>query len=118
MNKLELFGKLISEDLRDSSLNRYMDLESDRLGSEYSKQLSKELSTFTGEQKKIIRKVLTASVDTGIHNFLFALEEERNGIKVMIDNENIAELSDGLQGEIYSSDGWFEKFSQHKENGI
>ena len=118
MDKLNIFGKLISEELRDSALNHYLDIESKWLKSERAKKLSEKLDEFSEEQKQTIRQLLTQSIDVGIHDFLFALEEGREDIKIIIDGDNVAELSDGLQAEPYTSDGWYEKYSQHKEEGI
>jgi len=118
MNELDAFGKLIAENLRDSALNRYLDIESGQLCSDAAELLNNKLSAFTEDQKQIVRELITESVDTGIHNFLFAIEEKRNTIKVTIEGQDVTKLSDGIQGEIFTVDGWFEKFSQHKEKGI
>ncbi|MEM7084213.1 MAG: hypothetical protein AAF465_15900 [Pseudomonadota bacterium] len=53
-----------------------------------------------------------------MHDFLFALEEKRNDVSVFVGQCNVAEMSDGLQGEIFTEDGWYERFSQHREEGI
>jgi len=118
MNKLDKLGKLISEDLRDSALSRYLDIESGSLRSKKAMGLNKELSSFSEEQKEIVRKILTNSIDAGIHDFLFALEEGQSEVRVMVEGEDMADLSDGLQGEIFTEDGWFEKYSRYKESGI
>ncbi|MDH5728645.1 MAG: hypothetical protein OEZ58_06620 [Gammaproteobacteria bacterium] len=118
MSELEQFGNMIAEDLRDAALNRYLDIESGHVGSETAKKLNMEVSELTEDQKILVRKLITHCVDVGIHDFLFALEEGRNNIKVLVNETNVSEVSDGLQGEIYTADGWFEKYSQHKENGL
>ncbi len=118
MDNLDKFGKIISEDLRDSTLNHYLDIESGFIGSPICKELSTQLSEFSDEQRKVIRSLITNCVDSGIHDFLVAIEEKREGVSVQINGRNIAQDSDGLNGEIFTEDGWFEKFSQHKENGI
>jgi len=118
MGNLDKFGKVISEDLRDSILNHYLDIESGFIGSPICKELAAQLSAFSDEQKKVIRSLLTNCIDSGIHDFLVAIEEEREGVSIQIGGKNIAGESDGLNGEIFTGDGWFDKFSQHKENGI
>jgi hypothetical protein len=118
MNILDNFGKVVAEDLRDSALNHYLDLETGFIGSKSARELSASLSEFSEEQRQLIRKIITECVDTGVHDFLFALEENRHGVSVSINGQDISGISDGLQGEIFTEDGWFEKFSQHKENGI
>jgi len=118
MTELDKFGRIIAEDLRDSILNRYLDIETRHVIPEVQKRFSDELNEFNKEQKQFIRSLITAIVTSGIHDFLFALEEKREGIQVLIDGVDLADASDGLQGEIFTEDGWFERFSQHKEVGI
>ena len=118
MKNLDIFGKVIASELKDAALNRYLSLESGSLMSQDSQKLSSELASISEEHRKIIRKLLTSCIDNGIHSFLFSLEERKEEISIVVNSENIAEKSDGLQGEIYTQDGWFERFSQHGESGI
>ena len=118
MEQLEKFGKIIAEDLRDCSLNTYLDIESGFAKAPDLVKLNLLLSKFTEEQKVIVKKLLTVAVDAGIHDFLYAIDSEKENMEVNIGGKNIAKLSDGLQGEIFTEDGWFAKYSQHGENGI
>ena len=117
MNDLDKFGKLVTTELRDSVLNRYLDIESGFIGSDIATQLHKKLNLLSEDQKKLIRHVLTDTIDSGIHDFLFAIQESKD-IKVLANDKNVVELSDGLNGEIFSEDGWFEIYSQHNAKGI
>ena len=59
----------------------------------------------------------TASIDAAIHDFLFAIEEQadfENDIQIIVNEDNIVEMSDGLQGELFTQDGWLEKYSKFK----
>ncbi len=59
---------------------------------------------------------MIAAVDSGLHDFLFALQEEhdaRDGVSVAVDGQSVAAESDGLHGEPYSDEGWFARFSKH-----
>lgn len=118
MNDLEKFGEVVVHDLRDAALNHFLDIEAARLKSESCLELSRELSKFSKKQIAIMRKLVSECVDKGVHDFLFALEEQKNGITIHVDGNDVSKQSDGLQGEIFTEDGWFEQFSQHKENGI
>jgi hypothetical protein len=117
VNKLDVFGVLISEELRDTALNRYLDIESGYVGTNRAKELHKKLSAFAEGDRELFRKVLTDVIDASIHDFLFAIQESHR-VKVLVDDMNVLDLSDGLIGEILTKDGWFERFSQHKEAGI
>ncbi len=118
MSELEKLGKVIAEDLRDSALNRYLDLESGLIASDVAKELSKKIGQLSDDQKSLVRKIITDCVDVGVHDFLFAIGESRENVEIHVNGKNVTELSDGLQGEIFTEDGWFEIFSQHKEKGI
>ena len=48
-----------------------------------------------------------------MHDFLFALQKI-DDIQILVDGQNIVELSDGIHGEAYSDEGWFAKYSRHK----
>jgi hypothetical protein len=50
-----------------------------------------------------------------MHDLLFAFQEahDRNtGIEIMVDGKPIAELSDGLHGEIFGETGWIVRYSE------
>ena len=118
MKSIEKFGRLIAEELRDSALNKCLDIESGWGASVEMKGMSSSFSELSEEQRVFVRKLVTECVDTGIHDFLFALEEQKHGVKITVNGDDIGGHSDGLQGEIFTEDGWFEKYSQHRENGI
>ena len=117
MNNLDTLGKIIAQDLRDASLGRFLALESGSLRSPGTQGLIQELAGFTDEERRAIRKILTHCIDCGIHDYLFAIEQQED-IAVLIHNEDVGKLSDGLNGEIYGEDGWFERFSRYGEGGI
>jgi len=118
MSSLDKFGQLITENLRDSALNRCLDIEAGVIKSEECLALTKELSTLSESQLKIVKRLVTKCIDTGVHDFLFAIDEVQDALPILVNGDNIAEESDGLQGEIFTEDGWYERFSEHQETGI
>ena len=51
-----------------------------------------------------------------MHDLLFAFQEHHDcgeGIEIMVEGKPIAELSDGLHGEIFGDEGWMVRFSKH-----
>lgn len=52
-------------------------------------------------------------VDLSIHNMLCMLEDHSD-FSLIKDGKNIAELSDGFSGELYTEDGWISKFSEQR----
>ncbi len=45
---------------------------------------------------------------------MLCLFEEHDEFQIIVGGENIADISDGLSGELYTSDGWIEKFSEQR----
>ena len=45
------------------------------------------------------------------------LIEENEDLQIIVDVENLNDISDGLAGELYTSDGWIHRFSneRHRE---
>lgn len=66
----------------------------------------------------IVRRCAINSLDSGIHDFLFnlVLESDNHGrVQMTVDGVNMAEVSDGLQGEPYGKRGWIAKFSAYPD---
>ena len=72
--------------------------------------IQSKISEFSDEQKKLILSCVVKSIDAGIHDFLFALQDygtkDFREVKIMVDEFDIEQLSDGLQGEIFGENGW------------
>ncbi|MBN7817018.1 DUF6547 family protein [Algoriphagus pacificus] len=116
-NKLDKFGKLIVEKLRDKQIDWFRGLIQGKWRSQESKELHAKLSKLTQDQKQVVADVLEKVLENSMHDFLFAIQESNDldsGLKVFMDGENVAELSDGLHGEIFTEDGWVQRFSRHK----
>jgi hypothetical protein len=114
--ELDKFGRVLVTSLRDAALDFYDGLTCGHWKSPAAQQLQLDLAKLSPEQVEVVRRCVVACVDSGIHDFLFALSEAHDfgtGITVVVDGKNIAELSDGLQGEPYGVKGWVAKFSKH-----
>jgi len=112
--ELERIGKFLMTNFRDSALSSLDTLTSNNAKAPSLQKLQLEISNLSEEQKEILRRVCTHVLDSGLHDFLFAIQEasENNeGIEILVDGEDIAKKSDGLQGELYSEDGWIHKYS-------
>ena len=65
-----------------------------------------------------MRRCVIEAIDHGMHDFLFALVDAHDfnkGIEVLVDGQNIVELSDGLHGEPFVN-GWIAKFGKPELN--
>src|SRR5262245_8334240 len=116
MGPVEKFGRFVVTKLRDPAIDFADGLLAGRWRSPGTRALQSALARLSPEQRALVRRVVVASVDCGLHDFLFALGESHDferGIAVVVDGQNVAALSDGLQGEPYSDEGWFARFSKH-----
>ena len=116
-SSLDKFGEFIVVNLRDKAIETAEMLLENGSKSPQTKILQDELLTFNAAQKAIVANAVKASIDAAIHDFLFAIEEQadfENDIQIIVNEDNIVEMSDGLQGELFTQDGWLEKYSKIK----
>ncbi|MDJ0942604.1 MAG: hypothetical protein QNJ30_04030 [Kiloniellales bacterium] len=103
---------------RDRAIDRYDLLARGHFKAPRDQELQNDLASLSAAQRDIVRNCVIDCVDGGLHDFLFALQETadfENEVRVMVDGKNVAEISDGLQGELFSEDGWFARFSAYGE---
>ncbi len=116
---LNEFGKFITYNLRDRGINHYDLLAKGHWKAPSLQNLQNDLSKLTAEEPDIVRRCVVKVLDNALHDFLFALQEAHDNdeeINIVVDNENIASLSDGLHGEPFTEDGWIAKFGEHPES--
>ncbi|HCM1609722.1 DUF6547 family protein [Vibrio sp. TRT 21S02] len=118
MKNIDEFGQLISKSLRDQALERCVDIIERKAKSQECIEIHDSLSSLTDEQISVVKRLVTSCVDTGIHDFLYTLGEKQDELSVSINGKNIVKESDGLNGELFSDDGWFAKYSKYGESGI
>jgi hypothetical protein len=117
---LEKFGQILMSEVRDKAIEKYEMIATGALKSIPAMELNKKLSSFSDEQLSIVRQVVASSIDDVIYNFLWMLEQHEDDIDLTCSEdedstkENVRNISDGLSGELYTEDGWIEKFSNYK----
>lgn len=113
---LDKFGALIVQKLRDSMLDKLEKLLRGESNARDDQQLQSQLAGFSEVQKQAVRDTVDQMIKAGMHDFLFAIQEDAdaNGpVKVLVDGQEVAKLSDGLHGEIFGDEGWIVRFSKH-----
>ena len=113
-DELDKLGKFLMQHFRDNAIFKLDSLASSTIKAPSLQQLQNEIALLDEAQKEILRQTCIEVIDTGSHDLLFALQEsgENNeGIQILVDKKDASELSDGLQGELFSEDGWITKFS-------
>jgi hypothetical protein len=113
---LEKFGAFFVQNLRDKMLYDLDMLMRGAWKSPETEELQKKISGFSDVEKQIARDMTEKIITTGMHDLLFALQEEADAsgsIQVLVDGEEVAKLSDGLQGEIFGNEGWIAHYSKY-----
>lgn len=115
---LDQFGRRYMYFVRDTVLQQMMDIIDGTAKAPESKKISKKLGVIPKEHHNLIKSVVFDSVDHALHYFLFMFQEYEEDTKIMVEDDNgeshsLEELSDGLCGELYTEDGWIERFSKY-----
>ncbi|EMO4163627.1 hypothetical protein [Morganella morganii] len=116
---LVFFGEKLIKSVRDQAVFEFEATLSGKIKSERAIRLYSEISGFDKHQIDILRKFVFTSIDNVIYNTLNMLEQNEDNMRLLIsqdgDNEkNVVEISDGLSGELFTENGWIEKFSKYK----
>ncbi len=120
---LDAFGKLLMEEVRDYSLERAKNIINGEVKAPELIQLSNKITNMNEHELSIIKELINENTNNVIFNFLNLLEQNEDILKLIYINEkneehNIVDLSDGLAGELFTEDGWIEKFSNFKSKDL
>jgi hypothetical protein len=113
---LEKFGAFLVRNLRDKML---FDLDMLLRGAWKAPGLQerqKRVSDFSDAEKQVVSDVVESIIRAGMHDLLLALQEEADNagsVRVLVDGEEVAKLSDGLQAEPFGEDGWIVRYSEY-----
>jgi hypothetical protein len=114
---LATFGKFLVTNLRDKGIFHAEGLIEGRWKALALQDIQSELTNLSVAQKEAVRKSVISTIDSAIHDFLFSLQEQANydnTIQILVNGNNIVEMSDGIHGESFSEDGWNAKFSKYE----
>ena len=119
---VETFGEFLMLKLRDNALESFESLRKGRERAPSLQKLQADLATLSKTQQEIVQRTLVSCLDSGLHDFLFALQERRdfeadisltvNGVDI-VDEE--AGQHEGIHYELFDEDGWFAKYSDFGE---
>ncbi|MBO9562753.1 MAG: hypothetical protein J7621_08270 [Niastella sp.] len=109
------FGKLYIEQVRDNSIFWLENTITGKMKAPADQELFKRINTLPKEHIDILKEIAYNAVDQALHYMLFMFEQsdEWKIANPSKDIESISDISDGLCGELYSSDGWIEQFSEY-----
>lgn len=109
--KLENFGEVFIDEVRDNTIDIFEKMLDGKMKGLTAQVVHDKISDFNEQQKDTILWILSKVVDQCMHNMLFMVENHKE-INILYNSENIANISDGLSGELYTEDGWIEKYSK------
>ena len=116
MSSLEKFGEFLTLVLRDKAIEHLDEIESMKLRAPAVQKLQAEISSLDKNAKAMVKRCVIRILDTAMHDMLASFQESHDlndGIEVIVDGENIAELSGMLNGEIFGDNGWISKYSKY-----
>jgi len=111
MDVLQSFGREYVRQVRDGSLAWLDGVVSGRMKGARCERLYALIAEFSPQQREALRTLCAHLTDHVLHETLSFFEQSERWQLADEAGENLAELSDGLCGELYGKDGWVEKFS-------
>ncbi|WP_079508790.1 epimerase [Mesobacillus jeotgali] len=109
---LDLFGEILMKNVRDEAIEQCDMTIQGKMKSEESQRLH-NLITLSG-QRELINDLVPKIVDTTLHHLLTTLEQDESIDVTLNEGYNpvsIKDIIDGLAGELYTEDGWINRFS-------
>jgi hypothetical protein len=116
MTSLDKFGQFVMRNLRDRGIEQHVKLQAGEWRAPAIQELQAAVAGLPEDTKRLLLRCIVDTIDTATHDFLFALQDSHDrqlGIEALVDGTNVAEISDGLQGEPYGNKGWIERYSEY-----
>lgn len=107
------FGEIFMEEVRDRTIRVYDKRVNGKMKDISSQELFKEVDKLNDSQRQLLEKMIPQIVDLCLHNMMCMFEEHED-VELRMNGENLLELSDGLSGELYTEDGWIQKYSKQR----
>ena len=116
---LDKFGRILMTEVRDLSTLHWQMVLDGTMKSDDAQAFHRQLASLDSEARSVCASMVSAVVDTVLHNLLCCLDDEDDlQLSVNVDGlkvPNIRDISDGLAGELYTEDGWIARFSGQED---
>jgi hypothetical protein len=120
-NALDYFGELLMSGVRDETISSWDMIVNGKMKGITAQQVMEKISSFNEEQIEVLKWLIPKVTDSCLHNLLTTIEQN-DELKVTISegqiDTNIKQISDGLEGELYTEDGWITRFSKERYDEI
>lgn len=114
-DRLLIFGELFIKAVRDNTLFVTEGIIDGHMKSQVDREMHDKIKLMSPDDILLLKDFACRMIDLTMHNTLFMLEDNPDWVlsnqNAGVDNLN--ELSDGLSGELYTSDGWIGQFSNY-----
>jgi len=104
--------------LRDRAIGNHLKLQAGDWRAPAIQQLQAAVGALPDDTRRLVLRCVADAIDTATHDFLFALQDAHDrklGVEVLVDGTNVADVSDGLQGEPYGERGWIRRYSEYAD---
>ena len=112
---LDYFGEMLISNVRDKTIASWDMMVNGKMKGITAQQVREKISSFSDEQKEILRWLTPQITDTCLH-YLLTMFEQSDELKLTVcieqANVDLKQISDGLAGELYTEDGWINRFSK------
>ena len=116
-NFLDYFGSKLMKEVRDETISIFDMMIDGKMNGVTASQVREKISSFNEDQLVAIKWLIPKITDLGLHNLLMMIEQN-DDVKLMVGDNDIKEYSDGLEGELYTADGWISRFSKERYEEI
>ena len=111
---LNEFGKILITEVRDGTIDSMNKMIDGTMKGTIAKLIRKKISILDKEQIEILKWLIPEIVDFSLDSMLFMFEGHPD-LQLVFQGVDLKEVSDGLSGELYTEDGWIQKFSKYDE---
>jgi hypothetical protein len=98
---LESFGRLFVDRFYNRTITNWNKVKEDKINT--------SLMKLNQSQRDSLDLLIRSQLESAMFNFLSGLEGSDN-IKIIVDEIDIAESSDGLSGELFGKRGWIARY--------
>jgi len=115
MNPKEKVGKFFVEYFRDKALDHLRLMFDGHWKTPELQRLQNKASSLSSELKATVYELADELLTQAMTDLLFAfhMSHDNNlGIEIMVDGKPIADLSDGLHGNLFGKEGWIVRYSK------
>ena len=111
---LNEFGKILIKEVRDNVINSMNESIDGKRKGIAAQLIKKKIAILNEEQIEVLKELILEIVDCSLDSILFMIEGDPE-LQLIFQGVDLKEVSDGLSGELYTEDGWIQKFSEYKE---